>query len=151
MVDSQVKAANLLLDRGIRFTIPDAPVWDRIRRNNRILIRPLRGGTIMEIAILMLENGLDDELTNLELHSRLDVIAAVIATAQLNDDDAITNKREALAQKLLWKCPAHVLIKIYRHIESLNQIEDFTTITAYFNRQARMMMAKRTGRQGKGS
>jgi hypothetical protein len=151
MADTQVKAANLLLDRGIRFTIPDAPFWDRIRRNNRIHIRPLRAGTIMEIAILMLDNGLDEQLTNMELHSRLDVVATVIATAMLNDDVAIECKREALTQKLLWKCPAHILIKIYRHIESLNGIEGFTAITAYFNRQIRMMMEKRTGQQGKGS
>ncbi|MDH6310592.1 hypothetical protein M2451_003318 [Dysgonomonas sp. PFB1-18] len=151
MADTQVKAANLLLERGIRITIPDAPFWDRIRRNNRIHIRPLRAGAIMEIAVLMLENGLDERLTNVELHSRLDVIATVIATAILNDDGAIQYKREALAQKLLWKCPAHVLIKIYRHIESLNQIEGFTAITAYFNRQVRMMMEKRTGQQAKGS
>lgn len=151
MADTQVKAAALLLDRGIRFTIPDAPFWDRIRRNNRILIRPLRAGTIMEIAILILENGLDEKLTNQELHSRLDIISTVIATAILNDAEDISYKREDLTQKLLWKCPAHVLIRIYRHIESLNQIEGFTIITAYFSRQARMMMSKRTGQQEKGS
>lgn len=151
MADTQVKAANLLLDRGIRFNIPDAPVWDRIRRKNRILIRPLRAGTIMEIAILMLENGLDDKLTNQELHGRLDIIATVIATAVLNDAEAIELKRGTLTERLLWKCPAHVLIKIYRHIESLNEIEGFTAITKYFNRQIRMMMTKRTGQQAKGS
>lgn len=151
MTATQVKAASLLLDRGIRFTIPDAPFWDRIRRKNRILIPPFRGGTIMEISLLMLENGLSDDLTNKELHSRLDVLAKVIATAILNDAMAISLKREALAAELLWKYRAHVLIKIYRFIESLNDIEDFTTITGYFNRQVRMMMAKRTGQKKKGS
>lgn len=151
MADTQIKAAKLLLERGIRFTIPDAPLWDRIRRQNRIYIPPLRAGTIMETVILMLENGLDEKLTNKELHSRLDIVAAIIATAVLNDATAIANKREALTQKLLWKCPAHVLITIYRHIESLNQLEDFTHITGFFNRQVRMMTAKRTGQQQEGS
>lgn len=151
MVDARIKAANLLLDRGIRFTIPDAPVWDRIRRRNKILIRPLRAGTIMEITVIMLENGLDDKLTNQELHTRLDVIARIIATAVLNDDEAIERSCGQLTKKLLWKCPAHVLIKIYRHIESLNRIEGFTAITGYFSRQIRMMMNKRTGQQQEGS
>jgi len=151
MADIQQDAANLLLDRGIRFNLPDAPIWDRIRRKNKIHIRPLRAGAIMEIAILMLEGKLDEPRTNLQLHAKLDVIAQVIATAVLNDAEAIELKREALTKKLLNKCPAHVLIRIFRHIESLNKIEGFTTITKYFNRQTRMMMTKRTGQQAKGS
>ncbi len=151
MADARIKAANLLLERGVRFTIPDAPFWDRIRRKNRIHIRPLRAGSIMEIAVLMLEYGLDERLTNKQLHTKLDVIATVIATAILNDPEAIELNRGSLVKKLLWKCPAHVLIKIYRHIESLNEIEGFTNITEYFIRQIRMMMEKRTGQQEKGS
>lgn len=149
-MEAQVKAARLLLDRGIRFTIPDAPVWDRIRRKNKILIRPLRAGTIMEITVLMIEHGLEG-LTNMQMNCKLDVLAKIIATAVLNDDQSIERNCEAHAKILLWKCPAHVLIKIYRYIESLNQIEDFTTITGYFSRQVRMMMNRRTGQQAKGS
>lgn len=151
MTATQIKAANLLLDRGIRFTIPDAPFWQRLFRRNVIHIRALRAGTIMEIALLILENGLDENLTNKELQSKLDIVCQVIATAVLNDAQAIELKRNALTKKLLWKYPAHVLIKAYRYIESLNELEDFTTITNYFNRQARMMMAKRMGQRRKGS
>lgn len=149
-MEAQVKAANLLLDRGIRFTIPDAPVWDRIRRKNKIHIRPLRAGTIMQIAVLMLDNDLDG-FTNRQLLGKLDTLARIIATAVLNDERCFGQSCDALTQKLLWRCPAHVLIKIYRYIESLNQIEDFMIITAYFSRQVRMMMNRRTGQQAKGS
>ena len=151
MADTEVKAAKLLLDRGIRFNIPDAPFFDRIRRKNRIEIRPLRGGTIAEIAVLTIENSLTDNLTNIELKSRLDVISKIIATAVLNDEIAIEREREKLAKRLLWKVPAHVLVKIFRYIESLNEIKDFTTITNYFNRLTKTMMVKRTGQKTKGS
>lgn len=151
MADTQVKAANLLLDRGIRFNIPDAPFLDRIRRKNKLLIRPLRGGTIAEIAILTLENGLNKPLTNVELHARLDVISKIVATAILNDKQEIELKRDEFAERLHWKMPAHILIKAYRYIESLNELEDFTIITNYFNYQTKMMMAKRTGQKRKGS
>lgn len=151
MEATQIKAANLLLNRGIRFTIPDAPFFDRLFRQNRIHIRPLYGGTIMEIAILMLENELDEKMCNKELHSKLEVIAKAIATAVLNDERQIELKRDKLTKKLLWKVPAHVLIKIYRYIEGLNEIKDFMNITNFFNRQSRMMMAKRTGQKKQGS
>lgn len=151
MADTQVKAAKLLLDRGIRITIPDAPFWDRIRRRNKIYIKPLRAGTIVELAILMLDNDLAETLTNKELNTRLDLVARAVAIAMLNDKELIEKNSEALADRLLWKYPARVLIKIYRYIESLNEIKDFMSITDYFHRQARMMMTKRTGQARKGS
>lgn len=151
MADIQKDAANLLLDRGIRFNLPDAPIWDRIRRKNKIHIRPLRAGAILEIAVLTLDAELDKPHTNLQLHTKLDVIAKIIATAVLNDAETIVLKCDVLTSKLLNKCPAHVLIQIFRHIESLNQIEGFTNITRYFNRQTRMMLTKRTGQMAKGS
>ncbi|WP_108822005.1 hypothetical protein [Dysgonomonas sp. Marseille-P4361] len=151
MADTQVKAANLLLDRGIRFNIPDAPFLDRIRRKNKLLIRPLRGGTIAEIAVLILENELNKPLTNVELHARLKVISKIIATAILNDKEDIALKRDELAERLHWKIPAHILIKAYRYIEDLNEYEGFTNITNFFNRTIKVIMTKRTGQKIKGS
>lgn len=152
MADTEVKAANLLLDRGIRFIIPDAPIWDRIRRRNILFIRPLRGGTIAEITILILENGLDNKsLTNIELHARLEVISKIIATAVLNNKKDIELKRDQLAERLHWKIPAHILVKIYRHIESLNEYKGFMSTTNFFRRTIKVMMTKRTGQMIKGS
>lgn len=151
MADTEVKAANLLLDRGIRFNIPDAPFFDRIRRRNKILIKPLRGGTIAEIAVLIIDNDLNDKLTNVELLSRLDVISKIVATAVLNNEKDIELKRDKFAARLLWKVPAHILVRIYRHIESLNEYEGFMTITNYFNRLIKRLMLKRTGQMKKGS
>jgi hypothetical protein len=48
-----LEAANLLLDRGMRFTITDAPFLLRLFRLNRFRIRTLRAGTIAEIYRLM--------------------------------------------------------------------------------------------------
>lgn len=150
MASIKADAANLLLDRGIRFNIPNAPIWDRIRGRGKIWIKPLRGGTIAEIALLVINRGLDEPLTNLQLQSKLSDIAEIIATAMLNDENKIENKKEKTTRWLL-KLPARELIKIYRHIESLNKIEAFTNITNYFRRQTTMMIEKRMGQTEKGS
>lgn len=151
MASVKIDAANLLLDRGIRFNIPDAPIWDKIRGRNKIWIKPLRGGTIVEIALLVIERGLDERLTNLQLQTKLGDLAEIIAVAVLNDKDKIATKKEKLAHWLLLKLPARELIKIFRHIENLNRIEGFMTITNYFRRQTMMMIEKRTGQAAKGS
>lgn len=147
---AQSKAAKLLLDRGVRLTIPDAPILDRLLRRNVIHIRPLKGGTILECAILMLDNELDEVLTATELHTKLDVIAEIIAVAILNDEEAIANQREELTRKLLWKYSAKGMIDLFRHFEPLNEIEDFMNITNFFASQTRRMTARKVG-QRKGS
>lgn len=100
---------------------------------------------------MTLENELNKPLTNVELHARLDVISKIVATAILNDKKDIALKRDQLAERLHWKMSARVLIKAYRYIESLNELEGFMNITNYFNYQTKMMMAKRTGQRIKGS
>jgi hypothetical protein len=42
----RVAGIDLLLDRGVRFTVTDAPVLLKWLGLNKIRIRPLRGGTI---------------------------------------------------------------------------------------------------------
>ncbi|MDR3057761.1 MAG: hypothetical protein LBU84_06430 [Prevotella sp.] len=154
MANSNVRlaAANLLLDRGVRFTIPDAPFYWRLLRLNKIHIRPLRGGTIAEISRLIDEYQLDDVRSVNAINQKLSAISEVIAVAILNNKKAIARFTGRLAKLLLWKVPAHVLIEIFLCISGVNKVSDFTLITVFFCQQATMMMSPRnTGQTGKGS
>lgn len=148
----RLAAADLLLDRGVRFTISGAPWYWRLLGLNRIHIRPMRAGTIMEISRIMDGYGLDDIRVQKDANTRLDIIAIIVATAMLNSKRKIKLFSGILTKLLLWKVPAYVIRQVYRQIAGLNKISDFMSITIYFGIQAQMMMnPKEMGQTGKGS
>lgn len=139
----RLAAASILLDRGVRFTITGAPWYWRLLRLDRIRIRPLRAGTIMEISRLIDESGLDNMRIQKDANIRLDVISHIIAVAILNGKGRIKLFSSTLARLLLWHVPAYVLRQIYSRIAGLNKVSDFMIITIYFGIQAQMMMSPR--------
>jgi hypothetical protein len=146
-----LEAAHLLLDRGMRFTLTGAPFFVRLLGLHRFCIRPLRGGTIVEIFRLMKEYGLDRIETQEEANAVIDRIALVVATAILNDR-AKLRWRKKVARLLLWKVQASELFRIHLVIVRLNSVSDFMNITGYFRLQTQMMMkTKFPGRTEKGS
>jgi hypothetical protein len=135
---TRLAAANLLLERGIRFK-HDAPFLIRCLRLNRITIRPLYPGTIAEFSRVILDKGLANitaEIANKHMES----ICKVIAIAMLNDESKIDKKADKLAKRLQWKVPAFQLIQIFRAIESVNSMLDFMIITNYFNDKMNQLM-----------
>lgn len=152
MDKKRIAAARLLLGRGLRFTIKDAPFTWRLLRLNRIVIRHLRAGTIAEIAMIIDRHGLNNIRTPADANANMEAIARVIAVAVLNHKRRIQWFARRLSRLLLWKMPATTLIDIYQAVESLNKLSDFTTITGYFSHQATMMMSPKTpGQMTKGS
>lgn len=148
----RLAAASILLDRGVQFTISNAPWYWRLLRINRIHIRPLRAGTIMEISRMIDESELSEIHIQLDANIKLDVITRIIAMAVLNGKYKIKFFSGILSRMLLWKVPAHVLKQIYRHIAKLNKVTDFMNITIYFGIQTEMMMSpKNTGQEKEGS
>jgi|GEM_PF-1730554 hypothetical protein len=148
----RLAAANILLDRGVRFTIQDAPWYWKLFRINRIHIRPLRAGAIMEISRLIDENGLDDIRIQKDANNKLDAISLIIAVAILNGEYRIKLLSGILSKMLLWKIPAHVLQGIYKQVAKINKLTDFMNITIYFGMQAEMMMSPRQmGQEEEGS
>jgi len=139
----RLAAADLLLDRGIRFNFTDAPFLLRLFRLNRIKIRRLKGGTILEYSRVIVRDKLEDVLTHADANGRMDSIAEIIAIAILNNRIAIRLLKKHLADMLLWKVDAVTLVKIYLILSSINKVSDFTTITKYFVRQTQMMMNPR--------
>ncbi|WP_165043725.1 hypothetical protein [Dysgonomonas sp. ZJ709] len=142
-VKTRLQAADLLLDRGVRFNIPDAPFFWRLFGLNKIFIRPLRAGTIAEITRLIEIHELSDVVLPKEIHAKLEAISLIIAVAVLNDKYKIEKYAEKKAAFFLWKVPAHILIQIYQLIAGLNRVSDFMSITIYFAHQAQMMMSPR--------
>lgn len=136
----RLEAARLLLGRGIRFIIKDAPFLYRLFRLNRISIHHLKAGTIMEISRLVDENKLYDIRVPIDANKRLDALALIIATAVLNRKDRIEKEALKLSRFLLWKVPAQTLIDIYQTIAPVTKIMDFMTITRFFEIQAQTMM-----------
>jgi hypothetical protein len=150
--NARLAAANILLDRGVRFEIRGAPWYWRLLRLNRIRIRPLRAGAIMEISRLMDERGLGDICIQKEANARLDAIALIIAVAMLNSKRGIRLFSGILARLLLWQVRANVLREIYETVARLNKVSDFMNITTYFGIQAQMMMnPKEMGQEEEGS
>ncbi|MDL2254965.1 hypothetical protein LJC38_00085 [Parabacteroides sp. OttesenSCG-928-K15] len=136
----RLEAANLLLDRGMRFTITDAPVLLKLLRLNRFRIKPLRAGTIIAITSIISRDHLEDVKTDADANKKLDSISEVVAVAMLNNQRRIEENTESLKQFLLWRVPAATLFKVYLIISKVDSISDFTTITRYFIERARMMM-----------
>lgn len=148
----RLAAADLLLDRGMRFIITDAPVLLRLLRLNRIRIRRLKGGTILEFSRVILKGGLESIETAADANGKMESIAEVIAIAVLNSRVRIWLLKGLLTKFLLWKADAVTLVKIYLIISSINKVSDFTTITGYFVHQTQAMMNPRIpGQTGTGS
>jgi uncharacterized membrane protein len=147
-----LRAADLLLDRGMRFTVRDAPLYLKMFGLHRFRIRPLRAGTIMEISRIMEKGALADIENEAAANGKMDKIALAVAVAILNRRRAIRLFGGILAGALLWKMPAATLYRIYLAIARLNSISDFMTITGYLALQTATMMKPRIpGQTAEGS
>lgn len=142
MTDSRTKlaAANLLLQRGVRFTV-DAPLLWRLFRKNVIEIKPLYAGTIVEISRIILENNLEKS-TKQQAAEKIDIVCRLIATATLNGKKEMA-RVDKLAQRLKRHVPTYQLFQIYLHVANINEHVDFTIITGYFSTMMNQMMSRR--------
>lgn len=136
----RLEAADLLLDRGMRFTISDAPVLIKAMRMNRFNIRPLKAGTIIEIVRLVILYELESVENEAAANGKLAEIAEVVAVAILNDRKKIKRYTRIVKRLLLWKVTASTLFRIYFVVSRINKVSDFMTITGYFADQAQAMM-----------
>lgn len=128
--DKRLAAANLLLERGVRFNITDAPFYFRFIGLKTITIRPLYPGTIMELSRVILEEGIE-KIDHAKAIEKIEAICRVIAIAMLNDKNKL-KRTERLTHTLMTKVPLAVLIRIFLYITDINGVMDFTIITNYF-------------------
>jgi len=144
-MDVRLQAAERLLDKGVRFRLP-GPFYKRLLRLNRLDVRPLRGGAILEIARVIIENGIEEHV-KLEdwafLEKNIEPVARCTAIAVLGTKERIEKEADALTEKLLWKIPAGKLVEMFRVIAVQNRLTDFTNITRLYLHQTTMMMNPR--------
>lgn len=153
-MDIRLKAANAILERGVRFRLP-APFYKRWLRRDWTTIRHLKAGTILEFSRVVLEHGLESAvlLGDYELLLKtIEPCARCIAIAILNDEQKIERRADRLTRKLLWEISTESLVEIFVKISLLNRISDFMTITKFFSIQMTMMMnPKNLGQTDDGS
>lgn len=150
--NTRLAAANLLLDRGVRYIIPNAPLFLQILRLNQIQIRSLKAGALMEISRIIDENKLYEIETTEQANKKLKFITETIAVAVLNNKRKIRLFSGIFSNLLLWKIPLKTLLAIFYHIMQVNNLTDFMNITKYFEHHAQMMMnPKNLGQEVKGS
>ncbi len=151
--DARLAAADAILDRGVRFVIPHAPVRLRLLGLDRLHIRPLRAGTILAISKVVLEAKLEDAIL-LEDHAFLatsiEPIARCVALAYINSRRLLGRFTDQIT-RLMLLLPVDVLIRIFLQVDSLNQKQHFMTITRWFVVQTQMMMNQRHQGQDQGS
>jgi hypothetical protein len=144
-MDVRVKAAERILERGVRFRIP-ASFFLRVFGLNRIDIHPLKGGTILEFSKVVIMAGLEEAVVKSDftfLEMSIEPVAKCIAISILNDEDKIRKNADKLSKKLLWKLPAGNLVEIFGLISELNRVSDFMNITRFYLSQMTMMMNPR--------
>ncbi len=139
---TQQKAAETILDRGVRFKMP-APAFVRFLRLNRLTIRPFRPGTILEFSIVVLENDLGETMTIEQMVTKLKPMAKCIAIAVLNSRLKIKWFANIYTHWLLWRCHYTQLLEMFAVLSQINSVQDFTSITKFFHQQTTMMMSPR--------
>ncbi|MDN5291814.1 MAG: hypothetical protein PWQ06_2053 [Anaerophaga sp.] len=152
-MDARKKAAETILDRGVRFKMP-APFLIRILRLNRIRVKPFRPGTILEFSRIILDNDLEsaESATVEQLHLKIKPIARCIAVSILNSRVRIKWFTGIYSKWLLWRTHYLNLIEMFVTLKELNAAHDFTSITRFFCHQTRMMMnPKNLGHEKTGS
>ena len=112
----RIAAADLLLGRGVRFKMAGAPFLWRIFRFNRITVRSLKLGAIIEISRVVVQAKLDEDATRQHLMDNMDKICLCVSIAMLNNRKRIRIFSRRLAQLLLWKLPASTLLNVFYYI-----------------------------------
>lgn len=148
----QLQAANLLLERGIRFPIIDAPFYLKILRLNKITIAALKPGTIAEYSLIIISKQLDLRINDREyLNQNIESICKVIAIAILNSRIKIALLTGIYTKMLMWKIPFTELVKMFVTLVEMNRAADFTTITTFLTTMMKMMLSPKVGQKRKGS
>lgn len=152
-MDARIRAADTILDRGVRFKMP-APFFIRLLGLNKIRIKPFRPGTILEFSRIVLEAGLENasELSVLQLQAKVKPIARCLAVSQLNSRWKIKWLSGLWTRWILWHTHYLNLIEMFLTLQRINAAYDFTIITKFYSQQTAMMMnPKNLGQQRNGS
>ena len=143
---TKIRAASLLLERGVIYRIIDAPFLLRLLRLNRIKIVGLKAGTIAEFSLIIYSKQLDLMVADREyLNKELYSVCKTIAIAILNSKLKIRFLADRLANIFMWKIKYATLIDIFVTLVEMSSAVDFTSITSWMSQQTKMMMSPKMG------
>lgn len=146
------QAAALLLERGVVFTIVDAPFLLKILRLNKLRINALKAGTIAEFSLIILSKQFDIRISDKEyLYKEMDSLCRAISIAILNSRMKIRLLSGIIAGILKWKIQYEDLVKILDCLIKIESAVDFMSITAFLNLQMTMLMSPKAGQDKEGS
>ena len=148
----RLEAAERILERGVRFRLP-APFLLRLVRLNRLNIKPMKAGTILEFSRVVLEHKLEEAVA-LEkyefLTKSIEPVARCLAIAILNDRKKIEKRTDELQKWLLWRISPQLLIEMFLTVEPMTRTSNFLIITRLFVMQTLMMMNPNLGHDENG-
>ena len=146
--DTQLRAAETLLDRGVRLRLP-APAFFRWVRADRLRIKPLRAGTILEFSRIVNAYGLEELQAKgfKALEKQIEPCARCIAISLLNRRWSINCLSGWLTKRLLWKYKAADLIRAYLIVAGMSSAADFTIITKFYCQMMKTMMMPNLGQK----
>ena len=92
MMDARIEAAERLLNKGVRFRLP-ARFFARLLKRDRLEVRPLCAGAILEIALVVMNNKLEEAIEKSDwpfLEQSIKPVARCVAIAVLGQKEAIS-------------------------------------------------------------
>jgi len=151
-MDKRLETAERILNRGVRFRLP-APFLQRLFGLNRVEIKPLKAGTILEFSRIVLKHKLEEAISLEDygfLAQSIEPVARCLAIAILNDRKKIEQRTDKLQQWLLWRGNPQTLVEMFLVVEPMSRTSDFMNFTRYFVMQTLMMMNPNLGREVNG-
>jgi hypothetical protein len=151
-MDKRLETAERILNRGVRFRLP-APFLQRLFGLNRVEIKPLKAGTILEFSRIVLKHKLEEAISLEDygfLAQSIEPVARCLAIAILNDRKKIEQRTDKLQQWLLWRVNPQTLVEMFLVVEPMSRTSDFMNFTRYFVMQTLMMMNPNLGREVNG-
>lgn len=141
-MDTEIRAADSILDRGVRFKMP-APWIIRVLHLNRIRVKASRPGAILEFSKVVIKHGLTGQMTVEQMQNKLEPLSECLAITVLNGRLRIKYLKRLATRWFLWRCHYTQLIEMFVVLQRLNQMQDFTHITRFYYQQTKMMMSPR--------
>ena len=146
MPDKRLKAAEQLIQRGVRFKLP-APFLLRWLRPS-ITIKAHKPGAILHFSEAVLKAKLEEALLLKDveqLAKSIKPLCNCIAISSLNGYLKIKFFKKIVANYLMWQVDKETLIEMFLLIYEINNTKDFKTITKFYIQQTRAMMNPNLG------
>ena len=132
--NTEERAADLLLNKAIKFSIPKRSILKHIgKKERKILIYPSYLGTLYEISRIALTLDFEEILIEKDplyecrvlIKNHVKDMALIVAIAILNSRVKIWLFKRLLSSYLYWHLNPETLLSLSLHVIELNNLQDF--------------------------